>query len=85
MAFSVVIENRAQKEFRKIPLPFNRAIRKSIDALELNPRPHGCKKLVASPDGHRVRIGDYRVLYTIDDRKSIVTIYRIRHRKDAYD
>lgn len=85
MSYLVIIENRAQKEYKKISHPFVKNILSHISALEHNPRPFGSKKLTGSKDGYRIRIGDYRVLYTIDDGNKVVTIYRIRHRKEAYD
>ena len=54
-----------------------------ILALVSNPRPHNCIKLTAD-EGYRVRSGDYRVLYRIDDKRKIVYIYRVKHRKEAY-
>ena len=54
-----------------------------ILALASNPRPHSCIKLTAD-EGYRVRSGDYRVLYRIDDRRKMVYVYRVKHRKEAY-
>ena len=84
MSYSVIIENRAQKEFIKLPANYTMAAQHTINALIENPRPHGVKKLAGSKDGYRVRFGSYRILYTIDDKRRLVTIYRIRDRKDAY-
>jgi len=55
-----------------------------IEALSVNPRLEGTKKLVGSDAAYRLRVGDYRVIYTIDDGIKIVQIDRVRHRKDAY-
>ncbi len=49
------------------------------------PRPPGCKKLKGYKDQWRVRVGDYRVVYTIDDQKLLVEVTRIRHRRDVYE
>jgi mRNA interferase RelE/StbE len=84
MLYTVIIENKAQKEFLKISPPADKAIRKAINSLESEPRPRGVKKLTGSKDGYRVRVGNYRILYTINDRLHIITIYRIRHRKEVY-
>jgi mRNA interferase RelE/StbE len=84
MSYSVIIENRAQKDFFKLPAHFSAPVRHTIDTLAGNPRPHGVKKLAGSKDGYRVRVGNYRILYTIDDNRRLVTIYRIRDRKEAY-
>jgi mRNA interferase RelE/StbE len=82
--YTVIIENKAQKEFLKLSPPHDNSVKKAIEKLETEPRPSGTKKLTATTDGYRVRVGDYRILYTIDDRRKIVTIYRIRHRREVY-
>ena len=53
-------------------------------ALADNPRPPGCKKLKDSEGNWRIRAGAYRILYEINDARSLVTVLRIRHRKEAY-
>ena len=69
MSYTVVIENKAQKEFLKLSPPHDNSVRKAIEKLEVKPRPSGAKKLAGTKDGYRVRVGDYRILYTIDDRR----------------
>jgi mRNA interferase RelE/StbE len=83
--YTIIIENKAQKEFLKLNPPLDGAVKSSIDKLAKNPRPHGVKKLTGTKDGYRIRVADYRILYTIDDKCNIVTIYRIRHRKEVYE
>ena len=61
------------------PRLFNR-----IEALALEPRPGGSKKLQGAQHLWRVRVGDYRVVYSIDDRQRVVDIVRVRHRRDVY-
>ena len=85
MSYAVIIENKAQKEFKRIARPFDKSIKKAIDSLIKNPRPQGVKKLSGTSDGYRIRVGDYRILYTINERNRLVTIYRIRHRKNVYE
>jgi mRNA interferase RelE/StbE len=84
MAYTVIIENHAQKDFLKLQTPHDSQVKKAIDGFAGEPRPHGVKKLSGTTNGYRVRIGNYRILYTIDDRKKVVTIYRIRHRREVY-
>jgi mRNA interferase RelE/StbE len=57
---------------------------RAIDRLAMQPRPDGCRKLVGSEDTFRIRIGDYRVIYTVDDENRDVVIETIRHRREAY-
>ncbi len=56
----------------------------AIDALSDEPRPSGVKKLVGSELTYRIRVGDYRVVYSIEDRMLLLLIQRIRHRSDVY-
>jgi mRNA interferase RelE/StbE len=56
----------------------------TIESLESDPRPSGCKKLVGSEHTYRIRIGDYRVVYELRDDKLIVLDVRVRHRRDVY-
>jgi mRNA interferase RelE/StbE len=56
-----------------------------IRELAENPRPVGCKKLHGYKDRWRIRVGNYRVVYAIDDGRRIVDVTRIAHRKDAYE
>ena len=73
----------AQKDLDKLEVSaFDRILRK-IRALAKDVRPPGCLKLTGD-DGYRVRSGDYRILYRIDDAAKRIYIYRIKHRKDVY-
>ncbi|MGH9787895.1 MAG: type II toxin-antitoxin system RelE family toxin, partial [Candidatus Acidiferrales bacterium] len=58
-------------------------VRGRIQSLVENPRPAGCKKLIGQV-GYRVRQGDYRILYEVDDAHRTVTIVKVRHRRDVY-
>lgn len=56
----------------------------AITQLENNPRPPGCRKLVGFQNEWRLRVGDYRVLYVIEDALMLVVVARIAHRREAY-
>jgi len=84
MPYTVIIENKAQKEFLKLSPPNDNSVKKVIEKLGNVPRPSGAKKLSGTKDGYRVRVGEYRILYTIDDRRKVLTIYRIGHRREVY-
>jgi len=83
MKYTVQLERAAQKQLAKIPHPFLEAIDEKILALENDPRPPGCKKLKGK-DGWRIRIGDYRVIYTINDGMLLVLVIEIGNRKNIY-
>jgi mRNA interferase RelE/StbE len=57
---------------------------RAIDGLARDPRPAGCRKLIGSNDAFRIRIGDYRVIYTVDDAVFVIAIESVRHRREAY-
>ena len=73
----------AVKDLRRIPNKDTARIISRIESLNGNPRPHGCEKLSAL-ERYRLRQGDWRILYEIDDNAKGVTIVKISHRKDIY-
>lgn len=83
-SYSIRFLRPAEKDLRRIQKSRIPTILETIEALEENPRPAGCRKLVGSESAYRIRVGDYRVIYTIEDTIRIVEIDRIRHRKDVY-
>jgi len=82
--YKVSIIKPAQKDFRNLPEKEKPIILEEIKKLQNNPRPHNSKKLIGSSNAYRIRKGDYRVLYTINDGAKEVIIYKIDHRKDVY-
>ena len=83
MAYAVQIARPALRQFRALPGEVQERIRAQIRSLSDNPRPQGARKL-AGQDVYRIRIGDYRVMYEVDDATSLVTVTVVLHRKDAY-
>jgi len=82
--YEIYIESSAEKDLRKIPDASFKTIITKIKSLADNPRPIGCIKLKDSVKFWRVRIGNYRVVYEIDDSSKNIRIYKIKHRKDVY-
>lgn len=82
--YRLTISRAASKEFEALPANVIERVREKIRALMSTPRPPGSKKLQAASTW-RIRIGDWRVLYEIDDENKIVDIAAIRHRSKAYD
>jgi len=83
-SYRVRFTKSAEKDLRRIEESQVFSVMEKIEALSVNPRLEGTKKLVGSEAAYRLRVGDYRVIYTIDDGIKIVQIDRVRHRKDAY-
>lgn len=83
MTYQLLILRRAQKVIGDLPENRRDAIAEVIYALASEPRPHGYKKL-AGRDGYRLRVGDYRVVYEIDDRAKQITVLDVGHRRNIY-
>ena len=74
----------AVKELRKIDSKTVPRIVKAVESLCSNPSPSGVHKLQSSEHAHRIRVGDYRVVYTVCEPHLVIEIIRVRHRKDIY-
>ncbi len=81
--YSILIERYAQKQIMKLDKKAIPQIKAAIAILADNPRPHGCKKLKGE-EAFRIRMGDYRVIYEINDDMVVVTVVSVGHRKDVY-
>ena len=75
----------AEKELKKLSGQIIARIMPRLEHLAFNPRPSGCKKLRGGDDEWRIRVGDYRTVYTIDDARRQVVVTRIRHRSEVYE
>lgn len=84
MTFSLVIAPAAQKQLAALDKDIFRRLDAKILALADNPRPHGVVKLTGPDELWRVRVGDWRIVYTIQDRELIVLIVKVGHRRDIY-
>ncbi len=82
-SYSVRIKKSAEKELRGLPKKNLKQILSRIRALAANPRPVGCEKS-SEADWYRVRQGDYRIVYIIDDDEFLVEVVKIGHRKEVY-
>jgi mRNA interferase RelE/StbE len=84
MSYELLIERRAEKDLKKLePFLFAVAVEK-IKSLSKNPHPPGSRKLSGSQNDWRIRIGDYRVLYEIDNKARTIKIMRVKHRREVY-
>lgn len=81
--YKIFILPPAQKDLDNLPTKIFNQMKNKISLLSNNPRPSGCLKLTAE-EGYRLKTGDYRILYRIDDKEKIIYIYRIKHRKEVY-
>jgi len=81
--YAVRIKASAERELDGLPRPVLDRIVSALVRLELQPRPRGTKKLRGTSEC-RIRVGSYRILYTVDDRHRLVEIVAVGHRKDVY-
>jgi len=84
-AYSVLIKASAGRELERLGTKSDRTrIVERIQALADDPRPNGCEKLAGYSDRFRIRQGNYRVVYLVDDHRREVTIFKLGDRKDVY-
>jgi mRNA interferase RelE/StbE len=83
--YRATFASSAKKELRVLPAEVIERVLPEIRELSSKPRPSGSKKLHGYRDRWRIRVGRYRVVYSIDDERKVVDITRIAHRKEAYD
>ena len=84
MSYRLQITPSAARQLTGLPRPVQVRLDRKLLALGKHPRPRGAVKLRGADDLYRVRVGDYRMIYRIDDRRRLVTIARIGHRRDVY-
>ncbi len=82
--YSVLILPSTQKQLAKLPNATATRIEDKLLELEKDPRPPGCKKLKGR-NAWRIRIGDYRVIYDIEDARLVITVIAIGHRREVYE
>jgi len=84
MAYAIELTRRAEKQLTGLPANLRRRVASRIDALADNPRPPGVGKIQGAEDMYRLRVGDYRILYEVQDFRLIVHVLRIGHRREIY-
>ncbi|MBO1351380.1 MAG: type II toxin-antitoxin system RelE/ParE family toxin [Hormoscilla sp. GUM202] len=84
MSYTVIVPKPVQKQLDRLPDDVRDRIIEKIVALAENPRPQGVIKLKGYDREYRIRIGDYRVRYEIDDEESVVVLLHCQHRRDVY-
>jgi mRNA interferase RelE/StbE len=82
--YRVLISRRARKQLSRLERSEQQRVRAAIDLLAINPRPPRAIPLQGEDGVHRVRVGDYRILYSVADQIRVVSIIRIGHRRDIY-
>ena len=84
MTYRIEVTPAARRDLRKLSTDILHRIDAHILALAANPYPPGTEKLKGNEDIFRVRVGDYRILYTVERRQLVILVIRVRHRRDVY-
>lgn len=84
MAYSILLAPSAERQLKALTEPVQKRIVKRLRTLKENPRPQGVKKLAGEEDLYRIREGDYRIIYTIQDKQLTVLVVKIGDRKEIY-
>lgn len=84
-SYAVELKPSARKELESLPDAVLARVVRRIESLATDPRPARCKKLKGYKDHWRVQIGDWRVVYIIDDTAKLASVTRIAHRREVYD
>lgn len=82
--YQVIFSRSAQKEFDDLPTEVIGRISPKIEALAVEPRPDGCKKLRGQLSTWRIKVGDYRVIYKVNDDNRVIEVIMVCHRSQAY-
>jgi mRNA interferase RelE/StbE len=82
--YDICFKQQVKKDFKHIERQYAAAIVDKIKTLEKNPFPKNSRKLTGTEMSYRLRVGDYRIIYQVDVRQKLITIFYVRHRKDAY-
>ena len=82
--YEILLSKAARKQLSTFPAFIDNKIIEDITALSVSPRPAGCKKLKGYHHSFRIRVGDYRIIYEIEDKILRILVIAIGHRKDIY-
>jgi mRNA interferase RelE/StbE len=82
--YELLLERNAERDLKKLPKGMFDRVILNVKALAQNPKPQGSRKIIGSKNDWRIRVGDYRVIYEIDEEVKAVKVMRIRHRREAY-
>jgi mRNA interferase RelE/StbE len=84
-SYRIALTASAERELRRLPTKVIARIMPRLEHLASAPRPRGCKKLRGGDKEWRIRVGDYRLVYVIDDNARTVDVTRIAHRREVYE
>jgi mRNA interferase RelE/StbE len=84
LTYKVEISPSAKRQLATLPRKIQKQLSRRIDSLAINPKPSGIKRLQGNKELFRIRAGDYRVIYTVEDQRLTVLVIKIGHRREIY-
>ena len=84
VSYKIEWKHSATKELKRLPKPVIPKIIAAVEGLPENPRPKGSRKIIGAEHTYRIRIGDYRIVYSIEYGRLTIEIIRVGHRKNVY-
>jgi mRNA interferase RelE/StbE len=83
-SYRIEVSATAEKQLRRLPVADQVRVVRAVQLLGTEPHPRGCRKLAGYEDVFRIRVGIYRVIYSVDDETIVVVVLKVGHRKDVY-
>ncbi len=83
-SYNVILKPSVEKDLRVLPAAMLKRVFQRIETLKDDPYPRGSRKLAGAEQLYRIRLGDYRIVYTVDKASRQVIVYYVRHRRDVY-
>jgi len=84
VAYQIEFSRQADRQFRNLSSQIQQRLKPKIDSLATTPRPHGSEKLSGVDQLYRIRVGDYRIIYAVEDDRVLVLVVKVGHRRDVY-
>jgi mRNA interferase RelE/StbE len=82
--YRIFLERTAEKDLKNLPSRLHKRIIDALQKLTGEPRPRGCRKLTGGENDWRIRVGEYRIVYEIDDAAQVIRVNRVRNRREVY-
>jgi mRNA interferase RelE/StbE len=84
VSYQIEFSRQADRQFRNLPSQIQQRLKPKIDVLAATPRPYGSEKLSGDDQLYRIRVGDYRIVYVVEDDRLLVLVAKVGHRREVY-
>ena len=84
MLYQIEFSRQADRQFRNLPSQIQQRLKSRIDSLAATPRPHGSEKLSGADQLYRIRVGDYRIVYAVEEDRLLILVVKVGHRREIY-